>query len=550
MEKKTERWWDKFGKPEYGGTLTVRLQDIDNISCDPCNQFGAQHAYFYEGLASFNPIIDRKIFPYQMGFTPEQYLKGVLIEGWESTDSTTITVRVRKGIKWHKKPPVNGRELSAYDIKYSYDRILGTGSGFGQPDPNWRGMANTIEKIIVTDNHTVQFHLKQPGFTVLYEILEGPIHPGQVPIIAREWVEQGDLENWENAVGTGPWMLTDYVPGRSLTFNRNPDYYYSDDRYEQNRLPYIDTLKMVAMKDMDKAVESLKNGEIDMILDPRGGLTLQHGAGLAKTNPEIRQATLASSGHELSLRCDMEPFNDIKVRKALQMSIDRKAIAKNHYLGTVDGIPCGLASPLYKEWITPYEKWQKKLRDEYSYNPEKARLFLKGAGYPDGFKTNCLANTKDDIDLLNIIKGYFADIGVDMDIKVVDFFDFRDIVQKGQYDQMVFSGNMALPFRPDIIINMRHSANGLNYTHNNDPEYDDMVNSFKTAITQEQSQKLLNEADQYALRKHWAVNICPTVAPVAWQPWVKGYVGELVMRASQPGNYFAHFWIDQSLKKH
>ena len=109
---------------------------------------------------------------------------------------------------------------------------------------------------------------------------------------------------------------------------------------------------------------------------------------------------------------DKAPFTDIRVRQALQMAIDRKAIAASYFDGIIDGVPAGIISPLQIGWCTPYEKWSEDLKQLYSYNPEKAKKLLAEAGYPKGFDTNIIASQTGDLELLQIIKSMFQDIAV------------------------------------------------------------------------------------------------------------------------------------------
>ncbi len=414
-----ENWWDVFGEPEYGGTLNIHSGSLDSISPDPTNPWGSMTDFYFEGLFGPNWTVAPDTWRYNCGFTPDEYVSGWIAESWERTDPQTVLVKLREGVRFQNKPPVNGREVTAEDVQYSYDRMLGTGSGFTEPNMFYGMALSSIERVVAVDKYTVEFRLKTQSAIALYQVLEGSIMMA-VPIIAHEWVEQGDTDKWENAVGTGALVLTDFVSGTSLTFSRNPDYWGYDERYPENQLPYVDTVKNVAIPDMATTLATMRTGKIDMIIAPGGGLTWQQGITLSESNPEIEQGFLANLGYGIDLRCDTEPFTDINVRKALQMAVDLKTIAQTHFGGVVDGTPCGVMAPLYKGWVYPYEEWLQELKDEYAYNPEEARRLLTEAGYPDGFSTNCYASTGDDTELLEIMKAYFIDIGVDMEIRTID----------------------------------------------------------------------------------------------------------------------------------
>jgi peptide/nickel transport system substrate-binding protein len=137
-------------------------------------------------------------------------------------------------------------------------------------------------------------------------------------------------------------------------------------------------------------------------------------------------------------RNDVKPFSDIRVRKAMQMAINLPAIAKDYYKGTVEPYPVMLTSRYMKGWGFRYEDWPQDLKNEYAYNPAAAKQLLAQAGYPDGFKTNVVTDKVKSKELLQIVRSYFAAVGIDMEIRMMDTTSFIDLVMHGKkHDQMV-----------------------------------------------------------------------------------------------------------------
>ena len=141
---------------------------------------------------------------------------------------------------------MNGRALTAQDIEYNYHRLLGLGSGFTERTiMPWELLAEAnIESVTATDESTVVFKLERLTLTILPAVLNsfaGWMYPPDVI------EEHGDAADWKNLVGTGPMMLTDRVEGSSVTWEKNPDYWGHDEKYPQNRLPYIDQLRALIM---------------------------------------------------------------------------------------------------------------------------------------------------------------------------------------------------------------------------------------------------------------------------------------------------------------
>ena len=118
--------------------------------------------------------------------------------------------------------------------------------------------------------------------------------------------------------------------------------------------------------------------------------------------------TPSPSTPSLDPRNDRPPFNDIRVRKALQLAIDLPAIAKTYYGGKAVANPSTLTSRDVRGWGFPYEDWPQDLKNEYVYNPELSRQLLADAGYPNGFSTHIVVESTVDMKLLEIVKSYFT----------------------------------------------------------------------------------------------------------------------------------------------
>jgi len=230
------------------------------------------------------------------------------------------------------------------------------------------------------------------------------------------------------------------------------------------------------------------------------------------------------------------------------MAIDRETIAETYYGGVVDGKPSGLMRSGIEGWTTAYDEWSQELKDEYSYNPERAKQLLAEAGYPNGFKTNIVAGLGD-TDLLQVIQAYFKDINVDMEIKTMDLGAFFGYLRAGKHDQMYYWFEGGLGFAPTISIYWRASKGATsNFAYNNDAGYDALVQKFVSATTEEEARQIFGEASWYTLEHHWAVQIFPLAAFNIWQPYLKGYSGETLEFRYLPF-YAARLWIDQDLKK-
>src|SRR2546427_9584475 len=204
--------------PKRGGTIAIRAWDPPHF--DPFQTI----SYKTHIALSFTHgrLLKHKAGP---GVTPGTFpIEGDLAESWTQPNETTYVFKLRKGVRWHNKPPVNGREVTADDVVFSVNHFLsvkGNANAY---------MLRAVEKVEALDRSTVKFSLKEP-FVWFLDMLS---NPHAVAIVAKEVLDKfGDFKKHETVIGTGPWMLDSYRPNVGLTFVRNPSYFLA-------ALPYID----------------------------------------------------------------------------------------------------------------------------------------------------------------------------------------------------------------------------------------------------------------------------------------------------------------------
>jgi peptide/nickel transport system substrate-binding protein len=234
-------WGADAGQPKRGGILRVR--GYDPVHFDPHQTISFKTHTTLSFV--YSKLVRHKVGPeVQPGiFTVEPDLA----ERWEALDDTTYVFHLRRGVKWHNKPPVNGRELVAEDVKFTYDRFL------TDPGNANRYMLDRVERVEVVDRYTVKFVLKEP-FVWLVNALA---YPWSMWIIAPEVVQQfGDLKKPETAIGTGPFLLEHYEPNVKTVFKRNPEYFRGDQ-------PYIDGVEWLVLEDESTGLAMYRTGQID-----------------------------------------------------------------------------------------------------------------------------------------------------------------------------------------------------------------------------------------------------------------------------------------------
>ena len=531
----TANWWNELGEPKYGGTINQRVAALGStFDVTLLAQVEQAHVLWWEEMWATDPRVDPDEWTVAGGFVPDEYIIGCLAESWEITDPVTLTVKIRKGIRYVNKPPANGREFTADDVQYHYDRMLGTGSGFTTPNAGFAGPYAFLKKAVATEKYTVAFTFAKASamnFNSIGTALGNKIE-------CREAVEQGGgkISDWKTAVGTGPWVLSNIVTGSVYTYNKNPDYWGYDERYPKNRLPYADTLNMIVIADNATALAGLRTGKVDSI-----SADWQQAKTLAQSDPELKQFASPASGYCLQYRYDLAPFNDIKVRKALQMAVNLPELATNYYGGTVEAIPNGKVSQFLKGYSYPYKEWSQELKDEYSYNPTKAKSLLAEAGYPNGFKASCVASSNANLELLQVLKAYLKEIGVEMEISTMDVAAWGNFVRAGKAESMMYSAfPLCGEFSPSMILGTI-TPTVRNYNKVKEPELDKLASDYASAASIAQVAQIMTQIDKVTLEKHMQVQTFNIKTYSVYQPWLIGSI--------PPGTINKYAWVDQDLKK-
>ena len=539
--------------PEYGGTITYTAPAL-GLNSDP--YFGHSDAIIggvTEKLGIGNWGVDRDEWDFRAGEIQVPYTIGRLADSWEiSPDGLTYTFHIRKGVHWHDKPPMNGRELTAKDIEYNFHRMLGFGE-FTEAGACTFGQCVDLllsipwESVTATDDWTVVMKLKEPFLAALRYMLVDYF----VYIMPPEVIEQhGDTQDWRNLVGTGPFMLTDLVEESSMTYVKNPDYWGYDEKYPQNRLPYVDEFRVLIIPEEASIVAALRSGKVDFKQHVK---SLDQVESFNQTNPEIvAHEWWFRSSDSFAPNHRVPPFNDINVRRAMQMALDNESIAATYWKGHANAIPHGLIR--VNGYYIPFEEWDEEVKQYYRYDPEAAEKLLDEAGYPRGadgtrFKTTLNYGAWATLDYAEIAAAYWAEIGVDVEIDALSSAEYHERLwsRTGEGIYSAIAGNL---FDPVMMAGWYHSDDMWNRGGSQWPELDAIVEAALAAPTDEEQKRLIAEADKYAMSQHWLIfgPISPFFTFV--QPWIIGYSGE--MAPPTPNEFyviFARLWVDSELKE-
>ena len=546
----TGHWWDYLGTPIYGGTLVIRTVNTYS-NWDPYQgTYGVVAPTGLQTLWQANYTVDPSIWDTSaMGFNWPQYCTGLLAANYTMPNSYTFVVSLRQDVYYWNKAPANGRQFVASDVVYHWNRCLGLGGGFTTPAPFFATSTSykPLLSVVANDKFTVTFNF-QPGTNPLSIMLlmqgSGTTSLDKSYECPEAVALYGNLNDWHNALGTGPYIPTDFVDGSSLTQTANPNYYEHDLRYPQDQLPYITTRKTLIIASDVTAEAAMRVGKIDAY----AAMPVQDALNMQKTNPSI-VVKLGYPNNELTLdpRVDTAPYNDIRVRTAMQHAINIPLIASTLYQGYAVALPAGLASnqcvayPYY-----PYSDWPQSLKDEYAYNPTLAKQMLADAGFPNGFSTNCILENDANQDLHLVVQSELAAIGIKESFTILDKASWTAyVITSHKHDALTArstgnTGEMVSPFTLFALYTVGHPANTMMV---NDPKIQFWYNDSLNAQSVDQVNQDFNAYLQYFPTMHYAISLVEPRTFNMVQPWVGGNPGVGVT-----GQDVNACWLNESLK--
>ena len=550
----TGNWWDSLGTPQYGGSETVSI-NTDATQWDPYSIGGTNVLGMYlEQMDMDNWTINPSNFAFEIIFRPPQDVVGCLATGWTMPDVNDFVVTLRQNIYWQNIAPVNGRQFTAADVVWNMDRIYGLGGGFTTPDPNDPSDVSSraaMTSVMATGPFTVDFHWSSGN---VENILETQLDQGTAvqDYVAPEAVQQwGNLNDWHHAMGTGPFILTDFVDSSSATFVNNPNYWGVDERYPQNRLPYVSKVTILIIPNQSTALAALRSGKIDIV--PGNNITAANG--LKATNPDIVQVPVLQAAEGMSMDNAVAPFNNLQVREALQLAMNLPLICSTYYDGSVAPIPQTLTlSTMGGGWGDPYPDWPASVQAQYAYNPTLAEQLLAQAGYPNGFTTTCVVNNSSDLELLQIVVSELAAINVNVNLTLMDNADWGSyVIGNKKATALTYCDGRPLgnAYSPIRQLELFMYGYGADYGFVNDPAFNAAYPAALAATDVSQMQQIVANANLEVAQQHFALSIVSPNLYAFVQPWLKGYAGQNASAsggASYSGFYMARYWIDQSAK--
>ncbi len=390
----------------------------------------------------------------------ELQVEPALAESWDlSEDGLTYTFDLRDGVTFH-----NGRAMTADDVVYSYERVMDEETGSPQAS-----RFSQVVSAVAVDDDTVVFTLSEPFAPFL-------VNTANLSVVPREVAENEDLN--QVAVGTGPFTLAEVVPDTYVLLEAYPDYYREGE-------PGVAALRYNVVPEASTRAAGLRNGTYQLLpdVDPATALTLAN-------VPDVSVLSTQDLAYSLlGLNTTVTPFNDPRVREAINLIIDRNEIIEAVYFG--EAVPGGPLSPGLSDWAEDVSSFEC-----YAPDVDRAKALLEEAGASDlsmnilTFGTNKIVS-----DAAQVIQAQLVDAGIDATVDVEEFGTFVQRWQNSDFDAFVsLNGGSADP--DGYLYRTFHTDGATNVYKFSDADTDALLDQGRTETTFDARKATYNELQE------------------------------------------------------
>ena len=375
-------------------TLTV-AQGADAVSLDP-HQTNDQPS----------SRVMKQIYDTLIIQTEDLQLVPGLAVSWTQLSDLQWEFKLRQGVKWH-----NGEPFTANDVKFTFERLLNPPPGVaGTPSFLISGIISEIE---VVDAHTLRITTSSPFAPLLSHLA----HTGTSILNEKAVTQAGADYGTRVVVGTGPYKFESWQSGSHITLVRFDEWWGG--RAQSERIIFRGIPEGTV-----RAIE-LETGGVDIAyqLEPIDYLRL-------KDHPDIKMSSVETlSTTYIGFNVRKSPFNDPRVRQAINYAIDKETMVDVVYEGRA--LPA--SSPISAQVFGHNPNLE-----AYPYDPERAKQLLAEAGYPNGFSTTIWTNDNPlRVQFAEIVQAYLAEIGIDVEVVVMEWGAYLEQTAAGNHDMFI-----------------------------------------------------------------------------------------------------------------
>ncbi|MGQ9626006.1 MAG: ABC transporter substrate-binding protein [Anaerolineae bacterium] len=419
-----------------------------------------------------------------------------LAESWEiSPDGRTYTFYLRRDVTFHDGTPFN-----AEAVKFNFDRIA---------DPATKSqkavfMLGPYESTEVLDEYTARVHFKEPFAPFLDSASQ--VYLGMAsPSAIKEWGEDYQMHQ----VGTGPFMMKEYIPLDHLTLVRNPNYNWAPRVMNHQGPAYLEEIEFRFFVEPAVRALALEGGQADVM-----GEIPPSDAKRLKENPDFQLIPVAIPGMSLQffLNTEKPPTDDLRVRKALNYAVDKRAIVETVFR---DFSPAA-QGPLTAVTLG----YNESLESMYEYDPAEAKSLLEEAGWTDEDGDGLREKEGQPLTLeaylmswgfipevAQFLQAQFRDVGAEMRTQVLAYPAALEAAREGKHNLIPFSLGSS---DPDILRTFFHSSNaegGFNWAKVRDPALDRLLEEGARTLDMEKRLALYAQAQEYIMAQALVIPI-------------------------------------------
>ena len=530
--------------PQYGGDLNIGTVyvTLSPLSWDPADwTWKSNHDTGSVREQLFAGDLDKSVrkggdYPFIAdAYLPSGAIRGELAERWHWQDDLTLVIELRRDARFTERPGVMAaRPLEAADVVFSYNLI-------DQSPKRIATYFDHIRRVYARDRHTVVFEFSEYNAEWMYRFGYG-YYSGISP---RE-LGNLDRKDWRNVSGTGPFTLEKYVQANAHIYRRNDDYWGTEAiAGKEYPIPFVDRVIYRIIKDEATFLTALRTGQLD-ILEAMRWIAVEH---LKKTTPELQwNRWLGTSGTFMSLRVDQKPFDDIRVRRALNLAVNQQEIVDLFYGGHAE-LMAYPQHPGFGEYYQPLAEMPAEVQELFTYDPVKARQLLDEAGVPEGFSfdVQVCSCSPSNMDLIPLLESYLQKVGVQIRIQPMEYASFLSAMTTKTHGPgyLLNSGHV------NPITTLRKSfvtGQTWNPSQYSSEYFDEQIRQVHLMRDEAERIKTLRRLTREIMIEAPYIWLPVGYVHSAWWPWVKNYGGELRAGAVRPGPIYSRIWIDRQLK--
>jgi len=389
--------------------------------------------------------IIQAVYEQLVGFDANNQPRPELAAEWENPDDRTFIFRLQDGATFH-----NGRPLTSADVKFSFERILDPATA-----SPWLSQFEPIASIDTPDDRTVQLNLKQP-----YGPLLATLAANYAAIVPQDG---GDLQT--TMVGTGAFALTEYVQDTETRMQAHSSYW-------QGGMPRLAELTYRILPDESSRLAAIRTGEIGLT-----SLASPAAVSLASREEGLQVVTQDTTDYYLlGINTQQPPFDNVKVRQALSLAVDRQAVLDAVFFG--EGHVTGPIVPTLGDWASPVDQLPL-----YAPDPERAKTLLAEAGLDDNFELSILASPlyPEFINIALVLQSQLAEVGITVTLDQVEWGTFIDRWRARDFTTFVSSNGSGND--PDrALYPAFHTGGSVNAFQFTDPEIDRLLDEGRTTV--------------------------------------------------------------------